>query len=271
MEAVARELADAPVELVVLATDVTDDDATESAGFELVYSSRSTPSAVFAQAILASGAISALVLPLRVADRIATDGAWVRNYPLAYAYDHADVELIVAFRYLPTYPRLGVAALEPLRRRLKRFSRVPPVRALLGEIEEAESRAARGEPAHLADMLVRLARVAVLRNTELEERMALEKDESLRELRALRQDVLKLVEDGAVRGAIEARFSASRFPFRHDRFVPRFTVHGSIDSVGLDTGLRTQRRWSDEEKRLLIRRGWDAADAELSAMELRDL
>jgi predicted acylesterase/phospholipase RssA len=269
VSALAQQLVEAPVELVVVATDVTGDEATESAGFELVYSSRSAQPDVLARAILASAAISALVLPLRVADRIATDGSWVRNYPLAHAYDHADVELIVAFRYLPTYPRLGVAALEPLRRRLKRFARVPPVRAFLEEIEQAEARAARGEPAHLADMLVRLARVAVLRNTQLEERTANEKDLSLKELRALRHDVLELVQDEALRSAVEARFAEARFPFRHDRFIPRFTVQGSIDGAGLDPGLRTQPKWSAEEKRLLIRRGWDAADAQLSAIDLR--
>jgi predicted acylesterase/phospholipase RssA len=263
----ARQLVSAPVELVVVATDVTDDTSTEPAGFELAYSSRTTPPDVLAQAILASAAVSALVLPLRVGDRIATDGSWVRNYPLGYAYDHQSIELIVAFRYLASYPRLGVAALESLRRRLNRFSRVPPVRAFLEEIAQAESRAARGEPAHLADMLVRLARVAVLRNTELEERTAGERDQSLRELHALRDDVLGLVADEALRASIDARFSDARFPFGHDRVVPRFTVHGSIDGAGLDPGLRTQRRWPAEEKRLLIRRGWDAADAQLAAFD----
>jgi hypothetical protein len=191
----------------------------------------------------------------------------VRNYPLGYAYEHESIELIVAFRYLPTYPRLGVAALEPLRRRLSRFARVPPVRAFLEEIDEAESRAARGEPAHLADMLVRLARVSVLRNTQLEERTAAERDQSLRELHALRADVLGLVVDDALRASIDARFSDARFPFRHDRFVPRYTVHGSIEGAGLEPGMRTQRRWSADEKRVLIKRGWDAADAQLAAVD----
>jgi predicted acylesterase/phospholipase RssA len=266
-EPLARQLASAPVELVVVATDVTDDASTESAGFELVYSSRTTAPDVLAQAILASAAVSALVLPLRVGDRIATDGSWVRNFPLGYAYDHESIELIVAFRYLPSYPRLGVAALESLRRRLNRFSRVPPVRAFLEEIAEAEARAERGEPAHLADMLVRLARVAVLRNTELEERTAGERDESLRELHSLRDDVLRLVDDDTLRSSVDARFAAARFPFRHDRVVPRYTVQGSIDGAGLDPGLRTQRRWSADEKRLLIKRGWDAADAQLAAFD----
>jgi predicted acylesterase/phospholipase RssA len=267
LDGVTADLAVSPVELVVVATDVSDDDATEAAGFELVYSSRTTAPDVLARAVLASAAVSALVLPLRVGDRIATDGAWVRNYPLVHAYEHPEVELIVAFRYLPRYPRLGVAALQPLRRRLSRFSRITPVRAFLAEIDEAESRSARGEPAHLADMIVRLARVAVLRNTLDEDRIAGLRDRSLRELRSLRRDVLELVDDPAVSAAVAERFAAARFPFRHDRFVPRITVHGSIEGAGLDPGFRTQPQWSDEEKRLLIRRGFEAADAQLGAID----
>src|SRR5206468_6879123 len=112
------------------------------------------------------------VLPVRVGDRIATDGAWVRNYPLAHAYDRDDVELIVAFRYSPQYSRLGIGALQPYRRRLLRFRKIPPICAFLAEIDEAEARAARGEPAHLGDMIVRLARVTIRRNTEAEEKLA---------------------------------------------------------------------------------------------------
>ena len=62
-----------------------------------------------AQAVLASAAISALVLPIQVGDRIGTDGGWVRNYPLGYAYDRPEVELIVGFRYVPRYPVLSAA------------------------------------------------------------------------------------------------------------------------------------------------------------------
>lgn len=269
MAALAEELATAPVELVVIATDVSDSDDTVEDGFELVYSSRTTPPAELAQAVLASAAVSALVMPLRVGERIATDGAWVRNFPLAHAYDHDDVELVVAFRYLARYPRLGVGALGPLRKRLLRFRKVPPIRAFLSEIDEAEARAARGEPAHLADMIVRLARVAVLRNTQIEERSADDKDRSLLELHSLREDVLGLLEESAVRAAVEARFAAARFPFRHDRFVPRVTVRGSVEGTNLDPGFRSQPRWSEADKRLLIRRGWEAADAELRMVEER--
>ena len=70
--------------------------------YELAYSSHETPPEILAQAMLASAAISALVLPLPVGDRIATDGGWVRNFPLGAALDHPDVNLVVAFRYVPT-------------------------------------------------------------------------------------------------------------------------------------------------------------------------
>jgi predicted acylesterase/phospholipase RssA len=265
MDGVAEELTRAPVELVVVATDLTDDARPEQ-GYELVYSSRTTAPEELAQAVLASAAVSALVMPVRVGDRIATDGAWVRNFPLAHAYDHDDVELIVAFYYLPRYPRMGVAALAPLRRRLVRFRKIPPIRAFLSEIDDAEERAERGEPAHLGDMIVRLARVTIRRNTQIEERVARATDQSLRELRSLRHDVLGLVDEPGLHEAVAARFAAADFPFRRERLVPRIVVRGGTgDGAGLDPGLRNQPRWSDEDKRALIRRGWELADAELRA------
>jgi len=215
--------------------------------------------------------VSALVMPVRVGDRIATDGAWVRNFPLAHAYDHAAVELIVAFYYLPRYPRLGVAALHPLRRRLVRFRKIPPIRAFLSEIDEAEARAERGEPAHLGDMIVRLARVTIRRNTQTEERVAAAIDQSLRELRSLRHDVLGLVDEPGLHEAVAARFAAADFPFRKERLVPRIVVRGGTsDGTGLEAGMRAQPRWPDEEKRALIRRGWELADAELATIAVDD-
>ena len=73
----------APVEMAVFATDVSNDAHGEGAArVRARYSSRTTPPETMAQAILASAAVSALVLPRPVGDRIATDGAWVRNFPL---------------------------------------------------------------------------------------------------------------------------------------------------------------------------------------------
>src|SRR4051794_7576929 len=121
----ARELAEAPVEVTVFATDVSDDAHGQGQyAYELAYSSRVTPAETMAEAILASAAVSALVLPRRVGDRIATDGAWVRNFPLGHAYAQEGVELIVSFRYLPTYPRFGTEGLVRMRRRLERFPRI---------------------------------------------------------------------------------------------------------------------------------------------------
>jgi predicted acylesterase/phospholipase RssA len=272
----ARDLARSPIELVVVATDVTDDDDEEGVNpRELVWSARTTPPEIFAEAVLASAAISALVLPVRVGDRIATDGGWVRNFPLAYAYDHPEVELILGFRYLPRYPRLGTGGLADLRRRLERVRRVAPVRGFIAELQRAEERAERGEPAHLVDMIVRLMRVSILRNNALEERFADERDDSIRELESLRHDVLSLVER-QVRGstrrerlaaAVDDRFAQARFPFRHDRLVPRITVHASVGEVSLEPGFRTQKPWTVEAKRALIARGYDLADSELRRYE----
>jgi predicted acylesterase/phospholipase RssA len=272
----ARDLATADIDLVVVATDVTDDvDDRQDDRHELAYSAHNTPPERFAEAVLASAAISALVLPLRVGDRIATDGGWVRNYPLGYAYDHPDVEMIVGFRYLPRFPTVGAEGITQLRRRLERFRRVPPIRAFITELGRAEERAACGEPAHLVDMIVRLARVSVLRNNTLEEQVANEKDQSIRELDALRADVLELVR-GNVRGSarrerlateVADRFAEARFPFRHDRLVPRITVHASSGEVSLDPGLRNTSEWTDASKRSLIDRGYELTNRELARCE----
>lgn len=271
LDGLAEQLARAPMELVVCATDVTDATGGEDPpDYELVYSSRTTPPSEFARAILASAAMSALVLPLRVGDRIATDGSWVRNYPLAHAYHRPEVRLIVAFRYVPSYGLPG----EPfarLRRRLERFRRVPPVRALLLELEEADIRRMRNEPPHLLDMIGRLMRITVVRNTVMEERLADEKDASISELAALRTDVARLLrqhvgdplERERLAREIDARFTKARFPFVHDRLVPRITVRGGIGAISLEAATRRPRPWADDLKRGLIRRGYAFAEAEL--------
>jgi predicted acylesterase/phospholipase RssA len=218
-----------------------------------------------AAAIMASAAISGLVLPVRVGDRIATDGAWVRNFPLGHAYDHPGVRLILAFRYLPQYPELSAEWLARLRRRLERLRRVPPVAALVAELREAEERAARGEPAHWGDMIVRLMRVAVQQNTILEERFAIEKDESIAELASLREDVSTILAGNPeLAQQVDERFAAAAFPFGHDRLVPRITVYGTAEGVSLEAGMRNPQPWPDDAKRELIERGYVLLDRELA-------
>jgi predicted acylesterase/phospholipase RssA len=261
----AQELARAPIEVVIYATDVSADD---DGSYELAYSSHETPTETLAQAVLASAAISALVLPLKVGDRIATDGGWVRNFPLGAALDRPDVNLAVAFRYLPQYPRIGIASLARLRGRLHPFRAVPPVRAFIAELDEAEARELRGEPVHLGDMLVRLMRVAIQRNTALEEQLAAERDAASRELAALRADVARIVGEHARPGrrgraarAVEERFDRTALP----RHVNVITVRGSGGAESLDPSFRNHREWTPEAKRKLIARGYAAADAELEA------
>jgi predicted acylesterase/phospholipase RssA len=262
LSVLAGELADSPIEVTVIATDVSDDEhGGGQHAYELVYSSRTTPPETMAQAILASSAISALVLPRPVGDRIATDGSWVRNFPLGHAYAQPGVELIVSFRYLPKYPRIGTEGLRRLRRRLDRFPKLPPVRALIDELRAAEERGERGEPTHWPDMIIRLMRVAIQQNTILEERVARDKDEALRALAALRRDVLALTgRNRRLTRRIEERFDAARFPFLGDRAIPRIAVQSSAGEVSLETGMRQPQPWTEEAKRSLIQRGYDLLD-----------
>jgi predicted acylesterase/phospholipase RssA len=267
----ANSLAAAPIEVVVFATDVSEgDDGT----YELAFSSRETPAETMVRAVFASAAISALVLPLPVGDRIVTDGGWVRNFPLGSALDRPEVELVVAFRYVPRYPHLGVESLVRLRRRLHRFRAAPPVRAFIAELDEAEARERRGEPIHLGDMLVRLMRVAIQRNTALEERLVAERENATREVEALRADLVRIASEHARPGrrgraarAVEERFAHTALP----KSVQRITVRGSGGEESLEQGFRAQREWTEHAKRALIARGYAAADAELRAYRIDPL
>lgn len=271
IEELAANLAASPVELFVTVTDVTDDVLPDEVhAYEHVYSSRVTPVDVMARAVLASAAISALVLPLRVGDVIGTDGGWVRNFPLGHAYDNPDVREIVGFRYISRTTHGPRENLSRLRRRLEPFRAVPPVRALIGELRVAEEREERGEPPHLADMIGRLMRVTVARNTELEVRSARERDASLRALESLRDDVLATVRRSALpwrRRAttreVEARFADARFPFRSDRALPVTIVRGDPGELSLDASFRAGLVWPVETKAALIERGYEQTDAAL--------
>ena len=273
--AIAQDLARAPAEVVVIVTDVT---VTAGDGrgprlFERAYSSKLTPPEEMAQAVLASAAISALVLPVLVGDRVGTDGGWVRNYPLGYAYERPGVEQIVAFRYEPKYPIVGAGVLSGIAKRLGRYTRVPAARALHAELERAAEREARGQPAHIVDTFSRLSRVAIIRNTALEEVVAAWRDQTIGELASLREDVRQLVEDAGLQqdarrrlaAEVDARFARARFPFRHDRLIPRITVTGAVGGVSLEPGFRKPRPWTLEAKRTLIETGYRLTDERLRA------
>jgi predicted acylesterase/phospholipase RssA len=267
-EELGSELAAAKIELVVFATDVSDHpDADETRDFELRYAAHSTAPETMGRAILASAAISGLVLPVSVDGVIATDGGWVRNFPFEHAYRNPDVAAIVAFRYVPSYRPTDKVVLERAREMLERFRAVPPVRSLLAEVKLAQERAERGEPAHYGEMIVRLMRVAFARNVVLEERLAEERETSVAELSRLREDVVAAAVAAAppwrrrrVRAQLEDRFSAARFPFRHDRHVPTLIVRSAAGEDSLDPTYRSDQRWPEESKRSLIERGYRLTD-----------
>jgi predicted acylesterase/phospholipase RssA len=263
-----KALANAAIELVVYATDVGDyPEGDEGRDFELEYASRSTPPDVMGRAILASAAISGLVLPVELGGRIATDGGWVRNFPFEHAYRNPEVAAIAGFRYIPTYPPADPVFLERTRERLDRFRAVPPVRALLAEVRLAQERAARGEPAHYGELIVRLMRVAFARNAVVEERLAAERDTSVAELRSLREDVTRAALAAAapwrrkrLAAELDARFAAARFPFRHDRVLPTLVVRATAGEHGLDSSFRADAPWSNYSKRALVERGYELTD-----------
>jgi predicted acylesterase/phospholipase RssA len=274
-EELGEALVSAAVELVVYATDVSDyPEGHDARDFELEYRSHSSAPDVMGRAILASAAISGLVLPIEVDGLIATDGGWVRNFPLEHAYRNPQVAAIAAFRYVPTFPPSESAFLERTGERLERFRAVPPARALLAEVRLAQERAARGEPAHYGELVVRLMRVAFSRNSVVEERLAAERETSVAELRSLREDVNAIALAAAapwrrprLRASLDARFAAARFPFRHDRHVPTLIVRATSGADGLDATFRGDRPWPAAAKRALIARGYALTDEALQHPE----
>ncbi len=271
-EDLGSALVTSDIELVVFATDVSVPLDEDSGQFELEYRSRSSSAETMGKALLASAAVSGLVLPVSIDGVIATDGGWVRNFPLEHAYRNPEVKAIAAFRYVASYRPTDVAFLARMRARLDRFRAVPPVRALLAEIRLAEERAGRGEPAHYAEMIVRLMRVTIARNTVLEERLATDRDTSVAALQRLRSEVISAAVDaapkrrrGPLRSELEAIFATAQFPFRHDRHVPSVIVRATPGDDGLDPTFRGDEHWPEERKRALIARGYQLADDALGA------
>lgn len=275
------ELVRAEIELVVFATDVSsypDLDGTQS--FELVYPAHSTPPDTLTSALLASAAISALVLPVAVDGVVATDGSWVRNFPLEHAHRNPAVSAIAGFRYLATYRPTDATMLLRMRERLERFRAVPPVRALLAELRLAEARVERGEPAHYPELIVRLMRVAIARNTVLEEQLAADRDLSVGELARLRDEIVDAALAAAprrrrarLRLELDEIFASARFPFRHDRAIPTLIVRGAPADAALDPSFRGDEPWPEERKRALIQRGYDLTGEALASAppELRPI
>jgi hypothetical protein len=115
---------------------------------------------------------------------------------------------------------------------------------------------------------VRLMRVAIQRNTALEERLVAEREHAIQEVDALRADLVKIAQENARPGRrgraareIEERFAHTALP----RSVQRITVRGSGGAESLEQTFRGQREWTEDAKRALIARGYAAADSKLQA------
>jgi predicted acylesterase/phospholipase RssA len=268
-EELGAALAASEIELVVFATDVSYHlEPDTSRHFELAYSSHEAPPDVMGRAILASAAISALVLPIPIGGVIATDGGWVRNFPLEHAESNPSVRAVAAFRYLASYRPLDLTFLERIRERLERFRAVPPVRAVLAEVRLAEERARRGEPAHYPELIIRLMRVAIARNTVLEERLSDERVAALNEVHRLGAEVVEAAVRAAppwrrqaLRSELDELFSDARFPFRTDRPLERLVVRAAPGEDGLDPTFRGE--WDEPSKLALIERGYRLTDEEI--------
>ena len=223
------------------------------------------------RAILASAAISGIVLPIRVGANIATDGGWVRNFPFEHAYRNPSVEAIAAFRYVPSYPVSDGAFLERTRERLELFRAVPPVR-------DAPRRGASGPGASLT------RRAGALRGADRPAHARRLRAERGRSRSGLRSNARRRSPSSscsattshgaavaaaprwrrkALRAELDARFAAARFPFRHERHVPTLVVRGTSGPDSLDPTFRSDAPWPEERKRALIDRGYTLTDETL--------
>ena len=259
-------LADAEIELVVFATDVSDyPDADETRDFELRYPARSTGPETMGRAILASAAISGLApghrgrcprnqrrlgtrLPVRaclpesrgVSDRRCSDTSRATHGPT---------------RRSSSALASGSSSFAPSRRPAPSSRRSASHRSG----PRAENRPRR------ADRSARTGRVHAERGARGASRPG--RETSVAELTRLRTDVVAAAVSPLRRGAaaskgLDARFGAARFPFRHDRHVPTLIVRSSPgeDRLGHVPG---DRPWPKKHKRSLIERGYKLTDEAL--------
>lgn len=270
------ELIKAPIELNVIVTDVTPGSHAGDAQTQLcerIYSAHSSSPEEMIDALFASAAVSVMVSPLRIGDRIATDGGWVRNFPLGYAYANSNVNLIASFRYEASEIHFTSERLERYAKRFARIGLLRPAKALARELNEAVGRSEIGQPLHAIEGFMRLMQISVLRNTALEEVQASEKEKALIELESLKEKLSEMVgshhllpgQKKHLRAELERIFSEAHFPFRHDRLIPRIAVSGAGDGQYLDAGFRRQIPWEEDIKKDLISRGYALCDAQLKA------
>jgi hypothetical protein len=114
-------------------------------------------------------------------------------------------------------------------------------------------------------------RVAIARNTVLEERLSNERGTATAEVHRLRDEVIETSVRAAppwrrraLRAELEALFSDARFPFRTDRAVDRLMVRAAPGEDGLDPTYRGE--WDEGIKLGLVERGYRLTDEALAAV-----
>jgi hypothetical protein len=276
-EVVGAKLAASPIELLVFATDVSEyPQCDEERDFELVYSSHSTEPETMGRAILASAAISGIVLPLHVGEKIATDGGWVRNFPFEHAYRNPDVAAIAAFRYVPTYPVSDGAFLERARERLELFRAVPPVRALLAELRLAQERAAAASrpttascrPPHARRLRAQRGRGGAPRGRARDVRRRAPVTQRRRAPMPPWPRAALAPQDAARAARRAVRGRALPVPPRAP--VETSIVRGTSGPESLDPTFRGDIPWPEERKRALIDRGYTLTDDALEQASMWD-
>jgi len=260
----ARRVQESRRELTVVTTDIglSADSAEQANPFERAFSSREETAETLADAIFASAAISTFVLPLRIGESVYADGGWLRNFPLAYAYDERRAQAIVGCRYRPSPAGFTGRGMHSWHERMSRLARIRVARGVTAELREAIERRERGEPMHLVDTIARLSHIAIYRNSDLEVQRADERDRSLLALDAVRTQMRAAIES-STRGrrraellrALDHAFDSADFPFAHNRVIPRLVVDvATPDGTRLDI-TRRPGRWSDEAKLSLAGHG----------------
>ena len=211
------------------------------------------------RAILASAAISGLVLPIELDGRIATDGGWVRNFPFDAAYRNPEVAAIAASSLRPELsaddvrlPRADARASRAIPRRSTRpgAARRGAARAGARVTRRACALRRADRPTHARRVRPKRGRRGAHRQRARHVRGRAPQAQGRRARSGCRRGTTLAA--ASLRAELEARFAAARFPFRHDRHVPAVIVRATSGDANLDASFKSGER--------LATRGQEGAD-----------
>lgn len=279
---IAHRLQESPIEFIAISNSLVEqfaEDNGEDNGrrkknrlrmFERNYSSRHDPPEVIVEAVLASSSIPFMLPPGRVRGELNTDGAWLANLPLTYAYDYPFVERIVAF-WSP--PEVGPIEEEdfwkylvPWAKKLRFLRRAPLMGRTIRALRSAVERGEKGEGIFLWNLLERLAFIQMRQHDEREIAIAKEKSMDVASLEKLYRMLIDLVDanecldetaKAEFKRAVSQKFQQAQFSFKHDKpIVPIIVTADSFRSIWEVPfyGLRSLKKYRipDEKKREFI-------------------